>query len=173
MRNALRNDLSFERALAHRNKLGKRTKRTRRQFELEPLESRVVLSYTFSYAAPFATVIGSAAVDSLVIDDSTSTAASTYTLDTGTGPNFPITGPGINFQEPSGIVSGGITLKGSSGADIYNVLSAFSSEPVNVVGGASTGNVVNVGSNPGTPSSSTLGNIQSLVSVADPTGFAT
>jgi len=261
MRNALRNDLSVERALAHRNKLGKRTKRTRQQFALESLESRTLLSYTFSYVGTTATALGTTGTDSLVIapigglleysvggatfnsnwgtvavpvtvpvpgvtavnvtlesgdgaslqlggnsganvggpasatlgaafiltvpvvnttdtvviDDSSSTAASTYKLDTGNFvPNFPITGPGINFQEPTGIANGGITLKGSSGAtgDIYNVLSAFPSEPVNVVAGASTGNIVNIGNNPLTPLSP-LGNILAPVSVTDPTGSAT
>jgi len=265
MRNALRNDLSVERALAHRNKLGKRTKR-KRQYHVESLESRTLLSYTFSYVGTTATALGTTGADSLVIapigglleysvggaafnsnwgtvavpvtvpvpgvtavnvtlesgdgaslqlggnsganvggpasatlgaafiltvpvvnttdtvviDDSASTAATTYRVNTGLpgGPTFPITGLGINFQEPTGIANGGITLKGSSGVDTYNVLSTYyfstiGSEPVTIDGGASSGNVVNVGSNPLTSSSSTLGNILAPVSVTDPTGSAT
>ncbi len=53
-----------------KTRLGARTKRTRQQFALEPLESRVVLSYTFSYSAPVAMAVGSTtgAVDSLVLE---------------------------------------------------------------------------------------------------------
>jgi hypothetical protein len=123
-------------------------------------------------AAFVLTLLGNTA-NTVTIDDSASLAASTYTVDTGKGPNFPITGPGINFQEPTGISSGGITLKGSSGVDTYNVLSTFGGEPVTIDAGASSGNFVNVGSDPGTPSNSTLGNIHSLVTVHDFPGFAT
>ena len=104
--------------------------------------------------------------NTVVIDDSSSTAPSTYTVNNGIpgGSTFPITGPGINFQEPSGIASGGITLKGSSGADTYNVLSTFSGQPVNIVGGAGN-NTVNVGS-----VANKLVAILSPVTVSDPLG---
>ena len=46
--NALRNGLFLERTLAKRTKLGKRTKR-KRQYQLEALESRTLLTYTFTY----------------------------------------------------------------------------------------------------------------------------
>ena len=71
--------------------------------------------------------------DTVVIDDSTSTAASTYTLDPGNiVGNYPITGRGFNgrgfnFQEPTGIASGGITLKGSSGAPATSTTSCRAS----------------------------------------------
>ena len=35
---------------------------------LESLENRLVLSYTFSYTAPVAMAVGTAAVDSLVLE---------------------------------------------------------------------------------------------------------
>ncbi len=128
-------------------------------------------------AATFILTMPTNTTDTVVIDDSTSTAASLYMVDAGTNPNFPITGPGIKFQEPSGIANGGITLKGSSGADTYNVLSTYSSsigsEPVTIDGGASSGNVVNVGSNPTTPASSTLGDIFALLTVNDAAGKTT
>jgi hypothetical protein len=47
MRNVLRNDSSFERALAHRNQLGKRTKR-KQQHQVESLEGRTLLTATLS-----------------------------------------------------------------------------------------------------------------------------
>ncbi len=49
-------------------KLGTKTPNRRRQMTLESLESRVVLSYTFSYTAPVATAVGTAAVNSLVLE---------------------------------------------------------------------------------------------------------
>jgi len=124
--------------------------------------------------AAFITSMAANAANTVTIDDSASTAPSTtYTVASGTGPSFPITGPGINFQEPVGISNGGITLKGGSGVDTYNVVSTFANEPVTIAGGASIGNIVNVGSDPGTPSSSTLGNIHSLVTVNDTPGLMT
>jgi len=49
--------------------------------------------------------------DTLTIDDSASTAASTYSVNTGSGD---ITGPGFSYHEV-GPFAGGITLKGGSG----------------------------------------------------------
>ena len=67
-------------------------------------------------------------------------------VNTGAFPNFSISGPGFTVNEPVGIFSGGISLKGSAVAgNIYNVLSMFSSEPVSVVT-ANTASTVNVGS---------------------------
>jgi len=68
MRNALRNDSSFERALADRNKLGKRTKR-KRQYQVESLESRTLLSYTFSLVGQTATVSPVAATGGPILID--------------------------------------------------------------------------------------------------------
>lgn len=90
--------------------------------------------------------------NTVLIDDSTSTAASPYTIDTSTGPNYAITGPGINFQEPNGTSGGGITLKGSSGGDTYDVLSTYTGEPVTIDGGpvAYVANVTGLGIATGT-----------------------
>src|SRR5208337_1617129 len=110
--------------------------------------------------------------DSVIIDDSSSTAATTYTANTGSG-IITTTPPGINLNLTPGAFAGGITLEGSSGADTYNVLSTYSGdEPVTIDGGSGS-NVVNVGSNPGTPASSTLGGIVSLLTVNDATGTTT
>jgi len=69
MLTARRYGLSVKRALSHRTKFGKPTSRKRQyQMTIESLESRVVLSYAFSYTAPVATATGSAAVDSLVLE---------------------------------------------------------------------------------------------------------
>jgi hypothetical protein len=113
--------------------------------------------------------------NTVLIDDRGGTSGATYTLDTGSGPNFPITTalPGINFQEPGGIAEGGITLEGSSSNDLYNVLSTFANEPITVDANGGANNVINVGNNPGTPSSSTLHSIQSLVTINDFPAFAT
>jgi hypothetical protein len=131
------------------------------------------------------------------IDDSLSSAASPpsvpYTINTG--PGF-ITGPGINVdQSGSAPFAGGITLDGASGGDTYNVVSTFGNEPIalnggggddtfnvmanaantslSIDGGGGAGNVVNVGSNPGTPSLSDVSAIDSPVNVTDPAGFTT
>src|SRR5208337_3075358 len=122
--------------------------------------------------------------DTALIDDSAGSATpATYTINTGFlgGPTFPITGPGIDYTEPVGIFNGGVTLKGSNADnDTYNVLSTYpataalgSAEPVTVLAGASIGNVINIGNNPGTPSSSTVSDIESLVTVSDLPGLAT
>ena len=68
MLNASRNGSGFDRAIAHRTKLGKRTKR-KRQYMLEPLESRVVLSYTFSLVGQTATVSPVAATGGPILID--------------------------------------------------------------------------------------------------------
>ena len=74
----------------------------------------------------------------IVIDDSGRSAAVTYTIDTGPGT---ITAPGINFnQGASAAFQGGVTLKGGTGGDTFNVTSLCCSsanhEPVTLVGGA-------------------------------------
>ncbi len=72
--------------------------------------------------------------DSVFLDDSRSTAATTYAVSTGTGT---ITAPGINYsQSGSPAFAGGITLKGSSGGDTYNVASTATGEPVTIDGGS-------------------------------------
>lgn len=265
MLNASRNPSCVHRAIANRTRIGKRARR-KQPWLLEPLESRVVLSYTFSYVAPIATATGSGGTDALVIapiggflewsvngggfnqlwgglpvpgtsattvdvsletgdgasfqlggndsgghiggpasdsnalfvvdvpvvntsdtavidDTAGSVAPATYTVNTGFpgGPTFPITGPGIDWTEPVGIFNGGVTLEGSNADnDTYSVLSTYpatvalgSAEPINIEAGALIGNVINVGSNPGTPSSSKLSDIQSLVTVSDLPGLAT
>ena len=122
--------------------------------------------------------------DTSVIDDvDGSTVAGTYTVNTGFlgGPTFPITGPGIDYTEPAGIFNGGITLEGSNtDGNTYNVLSTYpatallgSAEPINIEAGASIGNVINIGNDPGTPASSTLSDIGSTVTVSDLPGLAT
>ncbi|MGO9811845.1 MAG: beta strand repeat-containing protein, partial [Isosphaeraceae bacterium] len=102
--------------------------------------------------------------NSVDIDDSSSAAVSTYTVGTGTGT---LTGPGINLVLTGPAFGSGITLKGSSAADTYNVLSTFSGEPVNIVGGAGH-NIVNVGS-----AANKLATILSPVTVSDPSGSMT
>ena len=50
------------------NRFGtKSRRRCRQRYGLEPLESRVVLSYTFSYAAPIASAVGTTGTDALII----------------------------------------------------------------------------------------------------------
>lgn len=71
--------------------------------------------------------------DTVLVDDSASTAMSTYTVDTGRNP-FPVTGPGINVQEWNS-ASGGVTLKGGSAGNTFHVQSTWGSEPVTVYGG--------------------------------------
>ena len=115
--------------------------------------------------------------DALVIYDTDSggslpehTPLSSTTI---TGPQSSSPGINITFGN-SNAFSGGVTLDGSSSTgNTYNVLSTYSSEPLSVVAGASTGNIINVGSNPGTPASSTLAGIHSVVSVSGPSGSAT
>jgi hypothetical protein len=113
--------------------------------------------------------------DSVIIDDSGSTAATTYTVNLATGLRTitattpPAVPPTINYTETGPALGGGITLKGSSGVlavDTYNVLSTFSGEPVNIVGGSGT-NTVNVGN------AGTLVGILSPVTVSDLLGSMT
>ena len=103
--------------------------------------------------------------DTTTIDDSASGASSIYNVNTGAFP-YAVTGPGINYREPTSVVNGGITLKGGTAADTYNVLSTFStgplgSEPVTINAGASAGNIVNVGN------AGSLANIAGAVVVYD------
>ena len=56
--------------------------------------------------------------------------------------------------------------QGERFSDTYDALGSKTGEPVNFVGNAGT-NTVNVGSNPGTPATSTLNNILSAVSFSD------
>ena len=87
-------------------------------------------------------------------------------VNTAGSPNFPISGPGFTVNEPIGIFSGGISLKGSAVAgNIYNVLSTFSSEPVSVVT-ANTASTVNVGN------SNTVSGIAAPIAIYGP-GSAT
>ena len=100
--------------------------------------------------AAFNVTVPTNTTDTVVIDDSGSTAATTYTVNLATGlrtitaPTPPTIPPTINYTETGPALGGGITLKGSSGTDIYNVLSTFSGEPVNIDAGAGH-NIVNVG----------------------------
>jgi hypothetical protein len=79
--------------------------------------------------------------DTVLIEDSTNASTGvTYTIDTGPGT---ITAPGLNFnQGASAAFQGGVTLKGGTGGDTFNVTSLCCSssnhEPVTLVGG--TGN---------------------------------
>jgi len=60
-----------------------------------------------------------------------------------------------------------------AGNSTINVQATPTGVTTNIDTGGGTNNIVNVGSDPGTPSLSTLGSIQSLVSVTDPTGVTT
>ena len=215
-------------------------RRIRRQYALETLESRTLLSYTFGYnsVTQVATASGTVAVDSLIIEpvsgfleysvngspfsgnwgglsvpaaptvtvdiNLSSGNGSTLQLGTPTGPAsqllatfsittsdnttdtatiddsngtllasaihpywintannpFSISGPGFAFDEPSGIFSGGITLKGSAvSGNIYNVLSTYTGEPMTIHTASGTTSTVNVGD------SGTLSNIDSPVAI--------
>jgi hypothetical protein len=124
-----------------------------------------------STMAPTFSVGGNPAGSSTFLNDTTGTTpavgADAYSYDgfTAHGPN------GFTAPIPA-IESDGVNFLGSNQDDTYNIPSTFSGEPVNIFGGASI-NTVNLGSNPGTPSLSTLGGISSLVSVSDLPGFAT
>ena len=114
--------------------------------------------------------------DTLSINDAASPLGpGTYTVD---GVNGVITGPlaDINIQEGANAFGGGTTLIGGNAANTFDVMSTYSfggiPEPLTVTGGSGT-NIVNVGNDPGTPASSALSGIVSLVTVSDPTGSAT
>ncbi len=112
--------------------------------------------------APIVATVPTNSTDTLTIDDSASAAASTYTVDTGSGD---ITGPGFSYREVSAF-AGGITLKGGSAADTCNILSTASSEPFTLAAGSSSLNVANVGN---------AGSVQGIlgdVTVGDSGGFA-
>jgi hypothetical protein len=84
--------------------------------------------------------------DQTVIDDTGNSAAVTYTINTLPGT---ITAPGLNYnQSAAAAFQGGVTLKGGSGGDTFNVPSiccgGATHEPVTLIGG--TGNdTFNVG----------------------------
>jgi large repetitive protein len=120
--------------------------------------------------AHFDVVSGANTSNAVTIDESGGASGSTYDVDLGT--TFSVTGPGINFTESAGISQGGITLFGADDSTT-NVLSTFTDEPVSIVAGTGANNIINVGNDPGTPSSSTLASIHSLVTVSDPPGLAT
>jgi hypothetical protein len=89
--------------------------------------------------------------DTATIDDSGSSATSTYTINTQNGT---VTGPGIDYNESSGApFGGGVTLKGSAAnGDVFDVPAILHSlvgaaEPFTIITAANTGtvNVGNVG----------------------------
>ncbi len=69
MLKALSNFPSFERARAHRNKLGQKRAKRKRPYQLESLESRTLLSYTFSLSGSIATVSPVAATGGPILID--------------------------------------------------------------------------------------------------------
>ena len=122
----------------------------------------------FGSALLTASIPAANTTDTMTIDDSHGTTlasgAHPYSIDTNTGLNYPITGPGFNYHEPIGIFNGGITLEGSAvNGNIYNVLSTYPDEPLNVVTAAGTTSTVNVGNAGGT-----LGDIFDAVAIYDP-----
>ena len=109
----------------------------------------VVLSNASDLQAAVNAVCAVNTTDKVVIDDSGNAAAVTYTINTL--PGF-IMAPGINFnQGASAAFQGGVTLKGGTGGDTFNVTSICCAsavhEPVTLIGGAGndTFNVGNAG----------------------------
>jgi hypothetical protein len=103
-----------------------------------------------------------AGADSLIINDSTGTAASgTYSYN-----GLMYSGPGGNVITSSVINSNGVTIRGGTGNNTFNLPVSPAGGPVNIVGGSGT-NVVNLGN------ASNLANILAPVTVTDPTGSAT
>lgn len=78
------------------------------------------------------------ATRTITVDDSTGAVpaigASAYSIDLGTGPDFVLSGPGFRLNETAS-ANGGLTLKGGTAANTFNLLSTFGGEPVNLVGG--------------------------------------
>jgi hypothetical protein len=75
----------------------------------------------------------------VTVDDSAgttqATGANAYSIATGTGPNFIMSGPGFILNEQAS-ANGGVTLKGGTTANTFNVTSTFGAEPINLIGGA-------------------------------------
>src|SRR5262249_42690341 len=96
--------------------------------------------------------------------------ANAYSIATGTGPNFVLSGPGFVLNEQAS-ANGGVTLKGGTTANTFNLLSTFGAEPVNLFGGSNndTFNVralssaVTVDGNAG-PDSAVVGNASNTLS---------
>jgi hypothetical protein len=140
-------------------------------------------SVTFgSPAAPISTLAAHFAIpstqvpasSSLTFDDSTGTiqavGANAYSYNNG---NFSGPGAMAAFSFTSSVAQTlGVLIAGSPLNDTFNVLATIAGTPVALAGGAGS-NTVNLGSNPGTPASSTLSAIRSAVNVTDPLGTTT
>jgi hypothetical protein len=97
MLNALRNDSSFERALAHRNKLGKRTK-PKRQYQVESLEGRTLLTAVLSVNAAGATSLLSQTLGSTAsLSFNAGTDTYTFEADEGVGPG--VVAPAFTYTQ--------------------------------------------------------------------------
>ncbi len=106
----------------------------------------VALSNASDIQAAVNVVCGLNTTDQIVIDDSGNPATVTYTVHTLPGT---ITAPGINFnQSASQAFQGGVTVKGGSGGDTFDVRSVCCAgathEPLTLIGGTGS-DVFNVG----------------------------
>jgi hypothetical protein len=132
-----------------------------------------------SAAAPISTLVAHFAIpgtqvpksSSLTFNDLTgaiqAVGASAYSYNNG---SFSGPGAAAAFSFTSTVSQTlGVVIDGSPLNDTFNVLATISGTPLTVVGGSGS-NTVNLGSNPGTPASSTLSAIRSAVNVTDPAG---
>jgi large repetitive protein len=100
MRNALRNDSSFERALAHRNNVRKQGKR-KRQYQVESLEGRTLLTATLSVNGTGAVSFLSQTLGSTV-GLSFNTGTNTYTFDDTEGVAAGTVAPAFTYTQVTG-----------------------------------------------------------------------
>ncbi|WP_406699414.1 Ig-like domain-containing protein [Singulisphaera sp. Ch08] len=79
------------------------------------------------------------ATRTITVDDSTGTVqaagANAYSIALNTGPNYILSGPNFQLNETA-FANGGVTLKGGTAANTFNLVSTFAGEPVHLVGGS-------------------------------------